>query len=273
MQALRLMTSGGAITAITDLPLRMPQVGGEIDPEPFRVAAAGGAPLRDAMATCGPLRTLHLLPGQRAELFGLTGSRVTFVLAGRVKIAAGTEVAAALDPGDMVLTDEALPASAYRTVGECRLLQLAVDPGWPGEKARPVPPVVAVPRESPPNFRRMYEGADGRSYFRLFTELFAAPGAWSRELPVAGLRFVGMSKDTFIDWHPEVTNNLAIVLAGALELETGGGIGERQVFGPGDVCLAEDWTGEGHIDRVRAGAQVAILTIDDRHLWPVAAGR
>jgi len=268
VRALHLLTAAGAVTGLASLPLRMPQVAGTIDPEPFRIAAAGGAPLRDAMAPCGPMRTLHLLPGQRAPLVAGDGPRLTFVLAGGVEVA-GAGQATALGPGDVFLIDGPAPAAACRPVGECRLLQLTVEPGWPGDKARPVAKVAHIARAGPPNFRRMYEGADGRSYFRSFAELFAAPGAWSAEVPVAGLRFIGMAEGTFIDWHPEVTNNLAIVLSGALELETGGGAGEVQVFRPGDVCLAEDRTGEGHIDRARSAVQVAILTIEDRHLWPV----
>lgn len=271
MQAFRFTASAkGLITA--DLPLRMPQASGVIDPEPFRIAAAGGAPLRDAMAPCGGMRTLHLLPGQQASLFDLAEPLLTFVIAGCIEVDTAERGAVRLHPGDLFLADATgIDERAVRVGGDCRLLQAVVGPDWPGERARPVPRLDTQSGQAPPKFQRMVKGADDRSYFREFPELFGPPGAWSAIRPVAGLRFIAMATDTFIDWHPEVTNNLVIGLSGALELEVGGGAGAIQVFGPGDVCLAEDRTGEGHIDRVRAPVQVAVLVIADEHLWPVGA--
>lgn len=270
MQSLR-FTAGPTGILTADLPLRMPQASGVIDPEPFRVAAAGGEPLRDPMAPCGGMRTLHLLPGQAAPLFDLAGPLLTFVISGQVAVDTADRGVIALAPGDMFLADATgLDGGAVRMAGECRLVQAVVGPDWPGERARPVLPLPAPAASVPANYRRMYKGDDDRSYFRGFPELFGPPGAWSAVTPVAGLRFIGMAEDTFIDWHPEVTNNLVIGLAGALELEVGGGAGEVQVFRAGDICLAEDRTGQGHIDRVRETVQVAVLVIASEDLWPVA---
>jgi len=56
-----------------------------------------------------------------------------------------------------------------------------------------------------------------------------------------------------MDWHPCVTNQLAIALAGEMEMEVGGGGGAIEVFHAGDICLAEDRTGEGHMGVSRSG--------------------
>jgi len=50
---------------------------------------------------------------------------------------------------------------------------------------------------------------------------------------------------------------------------TGFEVGKVELFHPGDVCLAQDCTGEGHIDRVHGFVQVAVLIVDDADLWPL----
>jgi hypothetical protein len=116
----------------------------------------------------------------------------------------------------------------------------------------------------------MVKGADDKSYFHDFGILFEESGKWSAITPLIGFRFIAMAEDTFIDWHPEIVNNLVIVMSGALELEVGGGGGAVEIFRQGDICLAEDRTGEGHIDRMHGTVQVAVLIVDDRDLWPLA---
>jgi hypothetical protein len=55
-------------------------------------------------------------------------------------------------------------------------------------------------------------------------------------------------------------------MTGKLELEVSGD-GDIEVFGPGDVCLAEDRTGEGHIDRMHGETRLALIVFEDDHLW------
>jgi quercetin dioxygenase-like cupin family protein len=50
------------------------------------------------------------------------------------------------------------------------------------------------------------------------------------------------------DYHPAPRRQYVITLAGQVEIETGDGTVRR--FGAGDVMLAEDNTGRGHITRV-----------------------
>lgn len=269
MKALRLVSGPHGATLAADLPLRMPQAAGVIDPEPFRRRSIEGPALAEAFAVSGGLRTAHLPAGSTARLFDLPSAVLSFVISGTVALATGDR----LGPGDLFLAPAGTPESAAQPEGDCRLVQVLLEPDCPEPKARPVSRASTHPRGSvAANFKRMTRHADGRSRFHPFPALFGAPGVWSPLKPVIGLRFIGMAEDTFIDWHPEIVNNLVIVLTGALELETGGDGGAVEVFREGDVCLAQDRTGEGHIDRMHGHVQVAVVIIDDAELWPLDAG-
>jgi len=262
VQSLRL-TSGSSRGFVAEpLDLRIMQASGWVDPEPFRRRAIEGPALAEPFALSGGMRTLHCDPQSTPDLFDIPGPVLTFVLDGQIDFGTG----AALGPGDIVLIDGAPPA---QVIGDCRLLQVMVGADWPGERARPLRPRLDETRpDGTPNFKRMFEGADARSYFRAFDSLFASKGQWSPITPLIGIRFISMAADTFIDWHPEIVNNFVIVMTGGLELETGGGNGQTEVFWPGDICLAQDRTGQGHIDRMHGHVQVAVLIVANEHVWP-----
>lgn len=271
MKSLHFVAAGGTGGLVaSELPLRMPQASGVIDPEPFRAQARGEVPaLADVFALSAGMRTLHVDPARPVALFDWPGPLLTFVISGEVRAATASGIFT-LQPGDLFLVDGAAGAEgAFETAGDCRLVQLRVEPDWPGDRARPPRAGSPHPRGARgANFKRMFKGADEKSYFRGFDALFTNRGIWSDVTPLVGFRFIGMAEGTFIDWHPEVVNNFVIVLSGALELEVGGGTGAVEIFRQGDVCLAEDRTGEGHIDRVHGDVQVAVLIIADAHLWP-----
>ena len=50
------------------------------------------------------------------------------------------------------------------------------------------------------------------------------------------------------DWHTAPRRQYIVTLRGMAEIETGNG--EIRHFGPGDVLLADDLTGKGHVTRV-----------------------
>jgi hypothetical protein len=52
-----------------------------------------------------------------------------------------------------------------------------------------------------------------------------------------------------------------------MEMEVGGGGGAVEVFHAGDICLAEDRTGEGHIGRFRGVVHVVIMVVETENLW------
>ena len=54
--------------------------------------------------------------------------------------------------------------------------------------------------------------------------------------------------DHLNDFHPAPKRQYVITLSGEVEIETGDGMVKR--FGPGDIMLADDTSGRGHITRV-----------------------
>lgn len=272
MQSLQLLPVAEGSWEVRDLPLRMPRAAGVIDPEPFRARARGDGPaLAESFAASDGFCTLQLSKGPvPASPFANNGQQLTFVISGTLTFETANRCKVKLVPGDLVLTKGQTSSTAQLSAGhDCRLLQVQVGDDWPGERARPV---VAADKSHRSdglcNFKRMYRGGDDKSYFRPFDGLFGQTGQWNGPTPIIGLRFIDMAADTFIDWHPEIVNNLVIVMAGALELEVGGETGAVEVFHSGDICLAEDRTGHGHIDRMHGRVLVAVLIIADEHLSP-----
>lgn len=269
MQALRFRSGTGALPVVEDLPLRLPQVSGVVDPEPFRAQARGDAPPpAERLAASRGLRTLHAPEGSTLPREGSAGPRLIFVISGELAVTTANRGPLSLRPGELALMDTGTILEQCTPRGDCRLIQVLVDADWPDAKALALDPLSSHPRGTLPcNVKRMVKADDDRSVYREFPGLFPEVGTWSALTPLVGFRFLGML-DTVIDWHPEVVNNLVIVLSGALELEVGGEGGAVEVFREGDVCLAEDRTGEGHIDRTHGLVRVAILVIADADLWP-----
>ena len=63
----------------------------------------------------------------------------------------------------------------------------------------------------------------------------------------------------FLDWHPAPRRQFVITLSGLDELECGDGSQRR--LGPGDILLAEDTTGQGHITREIRPRRVIFIPI------------
>jgi hypothetical protein len=184
-------------------------------------------------------------------------------------VATGAGNARKLVSGDLFLVDADCASRIETSASDnCRLIQLGVAPDWPGPNATLQAPGTLTPRPTnEPNIKHLYHGEDDRTYFSEFPQLFPAPpNEWSVPRVTSGFRFMCW-EDGFIDWHPEVINNLAIFLSGELELESGGGGGAIEVFHAGDVCLATDRTGAGHIDRTRGATHVALIVIETENLW------
>ena len=93
-------------------------------------------------------------------------------------------------------------------------------------------------------FCRMYTGGDGKSHFE---ELDQAEGAklFQTALAVKVLMFKNdQNRDDLHGWHNAPRRQWCITLSGSCEI--GIGDGTVKIFGPGDVFLAEDETGQGH---------------------------
>jgi hypothetical protein len=269
MKALRISANADGIQA-RPLPLPSLYRKGDVPAEFYRRQASGEAPKAEQnLSPAAFLRTIIVPEGKFTRLASAPGALLTFVISGELSLTTGAGQTTSLVSGDVFLVDADSAARVQPTArGNCRLIQLGVAADWPGADAKPQSPGTSNPRRgNEPNVKHLYQGKDDRTYFSAYPQLFpSAPNEWSGPRTVAGFRFMCW-EDGFIDWHPEVINNLAIFLSGELELQSGGGGGAIEVFRAGDICLATDRTGEGHIDRARGAVHVGLIVIETEHLW------
>jgi quercetin dioxygenase-like cupin family protein len=102
---------------------------------------------------------------------------------------------------------------------------------------------------------RLYSGDDGESHFEdLGIALESGP---SLAFPVTTLDFRQAPVEHEPDWHNASNRQFVITLSGALEVEIGDG--SRRQLRPGDVLLAEDLTGHGHVSRTIAAPRRSVV--------------
>jgi len=109
---------------------------------------------------------------------------------------------------------------------------------------------------------RIYTGADGESHFEDVAVQYAEDGHFgriSKLVPARGVIFREVGGDYSLDFHNAPRRQYVVNLTGSVEIETGDGT--RRVLGPGDVLLAEDTTGRGHISRAVRGEPRTCLFI------------
>lgn len=112
---------------------------------------------------------------------------------------------------------------------------------------------------------RLYADEDGLSRFEdidVDLPITSEIGAMSERSPATGIVFRENDESYDLDWHPAPARQYVITLQGQVEVEAGSG--EKRVFGPGDVMLAEDTTGQGHRSRYISGnpRQSIFVTLD-----------
>jgi quercetin dioxygenase-like cupin family protein len=97
---------------------------------------------------------------------------------------------------------------------------------------------------------RLYTGADNESHFEDIDVEMTPQGVdqVSELQPTHSIQFRSAPPSHRSSYHPVPGRQYVITLAGQVEIETGDGTVRR--FGPGDVMLAEDTTGRGHMTRV-----------------------
>lgn len=97
---------------------------------------------------------------------------------------------------------------------------------------------------------RLYTGNDAESHFEeTEVEWKPAGDAETSSIQNASSIFFRRAPAGHVqEWHPAPRRQYVITLSGQAEIEIGDGTVRR--FGPGDVVLAEDVTGRGHITRV-----------------------
>jgi hypothetical protein len=106
-----------------------------------------------------------------------------------------------------------------------------------------------------PKLWRVYSGRDGQSHIaeepfamKPFTDVEGAYGEGTAMQSATGIAFRVSPPGYVLNWHCAPRRQYSISLSGTAEIEVGDGTMVR--LGPGDVVLAEDLTGQGHITRV-----------------------
>ena len=106
-----------------------------------------------------------------------------------------------------------------------------------------------------PKIWRVYSGQDGRSHLaeeplamKPFTDVEGAHGEGTALQSTAGIAFRVSPPGYVLSWHCAPRRQYSISLSGAAEIEVGDGT--VVCLQAGDVVLAEDLTGQGHITRV-----------------------
>ena len=106
-----------------------------------------------------------------------------------------------------------------------------------------------------PTIWRVYSGKDGESHLeqvaldmKPFKDHEGSYGEASAMQTVSGIAFRVAPPGYVLDWHCAPRRQYSISLSGTAEIEVGDGTKAR--VGPGDVVLAEDLTGRGHVTRV-----------------------
>ena len=122
-----------------------------------------------------------------------------------------------------------------------------------------------------PKIWRVYSGPDGQSHLaemplamEPFVDLEGAHGEGTAMQPATGIAFRIAPPGYVLSWHCAPRRQYSISLSGTAEIEVGDGTVAR--IGPGDVVMAEDLTGRGHVTRV-VGDQPRVYAI-----VPLAAG-
>jgi len=97
----------------------------------------------------------------------------------------------------------------------------------------------------------LYTGADNESHFGEIDielrDIGNSASSVSDPLKSTGIIFRNTTGDYHLDWHTAPRRQYVIILEGQVEIEIGDGTKRR--FGPGEMFLAEDTTGHGHISR------------------------
>lgn len=111
------------------------------------------------------------------------------------------------------------------------------------------------------NIVRIYTGSDRQSHFEDIELSFGGDRKiqTTTPQPASMAVFRLAPAESIVDWHPAPRRQYVVTLSGQWEIECGDGTVRR--FSPGDVMLAEDLTGQGHISRVVGDEPHIFMTV------------
>ncbi len=105
---------------------------------------------------------------------------------------------------------------------------------------------------------RIYTGNDGQTHF----EDLSIPAAEIENVAIqagTSIVFRRFAGDYFSDWHIAPRRQYIFILSGRMAI--GIGDGSTRTFGPGDVVLADDLTGQGHTTRSLGEPRVSATVV------------
>jgi hypothetical protein len=97
---------------------------------------------------------------------------------------------------------------------------------------------------------RVYAGSDGKSHFEDAEPRLESAGDQSASaelMPGSGILVRRFDAQRTNSWHHAPGRFAVFTLCGAVDIEIGDGTVRR--LGPGDILLAEDLEGQGHVTR------------------------
>lgn len=113
-------------------------------------------------------------------------------------------------------------------------------------------------------YMRLFTGPDKKSHFETLKPDFVERrklGSYSKAYPVSSLMFREFNEGLFFDWHCAPRAQYIVYLEGQVEVATTSG--QKFVFNPGDVLLAEDITGEGHTTKTLTSGRSLVIPAGD----------
>lgn len=107
----------------------------------------------------------------------------------------------------------------------------------------------------------LYTGVDSKSYFKdviIETPVVHPLGSYSNGVKVTQLQFRESQPNAKFDWHTAPQKQYVIYLEGEVQVQASNG--ETRVFKPGDILLANDLTGKGHITTTLTNGRSIVIT-------------
>jgi uncharacterized cupin superfamily protein len=114
-------------------------------------------------------------------------------------------------------------------------------------------------------FVHLYTGTDGLSHFKdveVVMKNAGKRGQASEPMKATGIFFSMSGADFNLGYHNAPRRQFVITIEGNVEITASDGA--KRFFGPGDIMLADDTTGSGHITRTvnNIPQKAVFVTID-----------
>lgn len=121
--------------------------------------------------------------------------------------------------------------------------------------------VIQTQGGSSPKVIEIYTADDNKSYFKenvIETPLLHPLGNYSNKVKVAEMQFRTFFPEAKFDWHTAPQKQYIVYLEGNVSVQASGG--ETRIFKPGDILLANDITGKGHVTNTLTNGKSIVIT-------------